>query len=295
MPDRAATLMISIVGIVVNALANYAFMFGHFGFPAMGLVGAGVASALVTILMFLSTLVFVLTDRRFRRYYLWGYFWRTDWPRLMEIIRVGIPIALTEASEMGLFLVAALLMGMISIDALAAHAIVVECYAFALVVPVGLMQAASIRVGRALGAGDHPSTVRAGWVAIVMGSAYALLPAAVFIFFGETLVGIFLDLSLPENQPAANLALSFLIIGALLQIVDATQLITRGALMGLKDTRGPMIIAIGSYWGLGLTMAALFGVYLGYGGQAIWLSLTASLALVAVLLMRRFRLTVANP
>ncbi len=86
-------------------------MFGHFGFPAMGLEGVGLASAIVTTLMFLAILTFVLTDRRLRRYRLWGNFWRSDWPQLWEIITIGVPLAMTSVVEGGIVLVASPFMG----------------------------------------------------------------------------------------------------------------------------------------------------------------------------------------
>jgi multidrug resistance protein, MATE family len=283
-----AVLVITIIGIGVNILADYTFMFGHFGFPAMGLVGAGVASAIVTTLMFLAVFFFVLTDRRIRRYHLFGYFWRVDWPQLREIFTVGFPIALTDMAQFGTFLVASLFMGLISIDALAAHGVTIQCIEIALVVPIGLMQAASVRVGYTVGAGDHRATSRAGMMPIWLGFAYTLLIAAIFLFFGETLVGVYLDATIAENRQATTLAISFLAIGALFFIADSTLTITRGALMGLTDTRVPMMFALGSY-GIGLPAAAFFGVYLGYGGQAIWLSLLAPASVLAVILIQRFR------
>ena len=274
-------------GIAINGLADYAFIFGHFGFPAMGLVGAGIASAIVKTLMFLATLGFVLTDRRLARYRLFGYFWRPDWPRLREIVTVGVPIAMTEMAEGGVVLVASVLMGLISVDALAAHGVTVQCIIIVIIVPVGLMQAASVRVGRAAGASDYPAATRAGRIAIGLGLVYSFVIAAAFLLFGDVIVGVFLDDSVAENRLAASLAVSFLAIGGIFFIADSTQIITRGALMGLKDTPTPMVFALGSY-GLTLPAAGFFAVYLGYGGEAIWLCMLVSAVVLAVMLVRRF-------
>jgi MATE family multidrug resistance protein len=283
-----ATLVVSVAAIAVNGIADYALMFGHFGAPAMGLEGAGLASAIVTTLMFLAILAFVLTDRRLRRYRLWGNFWRSDWPQLWEIITVGIPMAMTSVVEGGIVLVASLFMGWISVDALAAHGVTVQCIVFIFIVPTGLMQAASVRVGRAVGARDHQAASSAGVTALGLGFAYSLVIAAAFLLFGESIVGIYLDDTVAENQMAANLAVSFLAVGAVFLIADSAQIVARGALMGLKDTKVPMYISFGSH-GVSLPAAGLFGVYLGYGGQAIWLCMLASTAVLAVLLVRRFQ------
>lgn len=283
------TLVISVMGIGLNALANYALMFGNFGLPRLELVGAGIATTMVNTIMLLAILVFVRTDRNFRRYRLLGRFWRADWAQLAEIVRIGFPIAITNLSEMGMFLTAALLMGLISTDALAAHAVVTQSCAIALMVPLGTSEAAAIRVGRAIGAAEYLVAARVGWIAMGMSAIFILLPAMSFWVFGTEIIGLFLDLTLPENQKTIELGMSFLAIAALFLVADAVQLSARGALRGLKDTRGPMIIALTSYWGLGITTAGLFGVYLELGGQAIWIALALSWSVVAVLLIMRFR------
>jgi MATE family multidrug resistance protein len=283
-----ATLVVTVLGIGINALADYALMFGHFGFPRLGLIGAGVASATVSTFMFLALLSFVLIDRRLRRYRLLGRFWRADWSQIYEIVRLGLPIAVAHLAEIGMFLAATLLMGLIGTAALAAHAIANQCAVIVYMVPYGIAQAATVRVGRAVGAGKHRAMARAGWTALALGIGFAFLPAAAFWFFGGAIVDLFLDTARPENKTTIDLAVSFLAIAALLQFADATQATAFGALRGLKDTRGPMLISLAGYWGLGLTSAAVFGIYLDFGGQAIWISLAVAVSVVGALLVRRF-------
>ncbi len=283
-----ATLVVTVLGIGINALADYALIFGNFGFPRLGLIGAGVASATVTTFMFLALLTFVLIDRRLRRYRLLGRFWRADWSQIYEIVRLGLPIAVAHLAEIGMFLASTLLMGLIGTAALAAHAIAIQCAVIAYMVPYGIAQAATVRVGRAMGAGKHRAMARAGWTAVALGIGFAFLPAAAFWFLGGAIVDLFLDTARPENKTTIDLAVSFLAIAALLQFADGAQCTAFGALRGLKDTRGPMLISLAGYWGLGLTSAAVFGVYLGFGGQAIWISLAVAVSVVGVLLVRRF-------
>jgi len=283
-----ATLVVTVLGIGLNALADYALMFGHFGFPQLGLIGAGVATAIVTTFMFLALLAFVLIDRRLRRYRLLGRFWRVDWSQIYEIFRLGVPIAVAHLAEVSLFLAATLLMGLIGTAALAAHAIANQCAVIVYMVPYGIAQAATVRVGRAVGAGKHQAMARAGRTALALGIGFALVPAAAFWFLGGAIVDIFLDTARPENKATIELAVSFLAIAALLHFADATQAIAFGALRGLKDTRGPMLISLAGYWGLGLPSAAVFGVYLDFGGQAIWISLAVAVSVVGALLVRRF-------
>ena len=246
-----ATLVVTVLGIGINVLADYALMFGHFGFPRLELVGAGVATAFVNTFMFVSMLGFVSIDRRLRRYRLFGRFWRADWSRLLEIARLGMPIAVVELAETGMFLASSLLMGLLGTAPLAAHAVAAQCCAVVLMVPIGVAEAATVRVGRAAGAGNHQAAARAGWTAMALGTGFAFLPTAAFWFFGGALVDLFLDAARSENGAAINLAVSFLAIAALFQVVDSIQIIARGALPGLKDTRGPMLIALAGYWGVG--------------------------------------------
>ncbi len=215
-----AALVVAICAVFVNALMNYALMFGNFGFPALGLVGAGISTSIVATLMFLSMLVFVSLDKDMRKYNLLANFWRSDWPQLFEIFRIGVPIALTEMSEIATVFVAALLMGLISVDALAAHGITVQCVGLFLMVPVGFMQVASIRVGRAFGAKDLPGARHSGYVVLSLNFIYALIPIVALLFFGKEIVAIFLDVTDPQNYASATIATSILAVAGMLLMAD---------------------------------------------------------------------------
>ena len=124
-----AGMVIMLIGVAFNALADYALIFGAFGMPELGLAGAGIATAMTNVFLFVALLGFVLIDRRFRRYYLLGRFWRTDWPRLREVFRIGLPIGVTLIMEVGLFAASGYLIGVISTAQLAAHQIALQCAA----------------------------------------------------------------------------------------------------------------------------------------------------------------------
>ena len=284
-----ATLVVTVLGIGLNALADYALMFGNFGFPKLGLDGAGIASALVNTFMFLALLAFVLGDRRLRRYRLFGYLWRIERPRLFEIVRIGLPIAITEFAEMGLFLAMSLLMGLIGTTALAAHAVAAQCCGLAIMIPIGIAQAGAVRVGRAVGAGNPAGAARSGWTALALAGGFALLPAAAFWFAGEDITGLILDRARPENEGAIALAVALLGVAAFFQLTDSLQIAARGVLQGLKDTRTPMFFALLTSWGVGLPAAAFLGIGLALGGEGIWAGLAAAMFGAAVLLIGRFR------
>jgi MATE family multidrug resistance protein len=283
-----SALVVSILGVAVNALGNYALMFGNFGFPRLELVGAGISTSVVNGFMFLAMLGFILWDRRFRRYAVLVRLWRPDWPRFREIWRLGLPIGLFILAETGLFSAAAFLMGLIGQNQLAAHAIALQCAAVAFMIPLGMSQAATVRIGLAVGRGDAAGVGYGGWVAMVLGGSFMMVSALVFWFLPTFLVGFFLDLHAAESAPVVELAVSFLAIAALFQLFDGAQVIGAGALRGIKDTRVPMVLAVLGFWGIGFPASAYLGLRTSLGGQGVWIGLALGLATVAVALVTRF-------
>jgi len=283
-----AVLAVMVTGIGVNAFGNYALMFGNFGFPRLELVGAGISTSVVNAFMALALILFVTWDRRLKYYQLFVRFWRVDWTRFVEVVRLGAPIGLMVLAESSLFGAAGLLMGLIGTAELAAHAIALQYAAVAFMVPLGISQAVTARVGLAAGARDRAAIGRAGWVAIGLGIACTLVSAAAFWFAGEWLVGLFLDLNNAGNESVERLAISFLLIAALFQLVDGAQAIGAGALRGLRDTRVPMLLAMFGYWVVGLPTSAVLAFSFDLGGQGVWIGLAMGLTVVAVLAVWRF-------
>jgi MATE family multidrug resistance protein len=264
-------------------------MFGNLGAPELGLDGAGVASALVNLFMFLALLFYVMQDKRLRRYRLSGRFWKIDWAAMREIARVGLPIAVTEVAEMGMFLTTSLMMGLLGAEALAAHGVTAQCYAVIFMIPVGLAQAGAVRVGRAVGAGEARGAALSGWTTIVLAGLIALVPVSLFWFAGEDIAGLILDPNEPGNAATVKLAASLLAVAAFFMITDAIQITSRGALQGMKDTQVPMAIALVTSWGLGFPAAILLGFVLGLGGQGIWAGLGVAMTAASLMLVWRFR------
>jgi MATE family multidrug resistance protein len=238
--------------------------------------------------MALGLIGFVQWDRRLRRDQLFVRFWRTDWPRFLEVLRLGAPIGLTVLAESSLFAAAGILMGLIGTAELAAHAIALQCAAVAFMVPLGISQAVTARVGLAAGAKNRIGVGRAGWVALGLGIAFTSVSAAVFWFAGDVLVGFYLDVDDVRNAPVVKLAVSFLLIAALFQLADGSQAIGAGALRGLRDTRIPMSLAIFGYWVVGLPTSAILAFWFGLGGHGVWIGLAVGLAVVAILAVWRF-------
>ena len=281
-------LVITGMGFVFNIAANYALVFGHFGFPAMGLRGAGTATALSNLFLFVGMVVVVMHVARFRRYRLFGHWWRPDWPRLRALWRIGLPIGATVMFEITVFNAAVFLMGQFGTAAIAAHAIAIQIASTTFMVPMGIGQAATVRVGLAYGARDPDGIARAGWTAFALAIAFMAAMSALMLTAPRLLIAAFINLNDPGNAAVVTLAASFLMWAAIFQIADGAQVVGAGMLRGLQDTRVPMIYAAIGYWGIGMSLSLLFAFKLGFGGTGIWIGLASGLAVVACAMIHRW-------
>lgn len=283
-------LVITVIGVIINAAVAYTLIFGHFGFPRLELRGAALATGFVNLFMFLGLLAYTQTHRKLKRFHILVRFFKPDWPRFREILKVGLPIGLTVAAEVGLFSIAAILMGRLGTNETAAHAVALQLASTAFMVPLGLGMAATVRVGLAYGRGDAEGVRLAGWSAIVMGTGFMALTAALFLAVPHALVAIFLDSSDPANATALMLAATYLGIAGIFQLVDGAQVVAAHSLRGLSDTRTPMLLAIFGYWFVGLPTAYVLGFVFNLRGVGVWIGLAVGLAFVAMLLVSRFAL-----
>ncbi|MBW0144443.1 MATE family efflux transporter [Sphingomicrobium clamense] len=280
-------LIISAAGIPINSLLDYMLIFGRLGAPELGLLGAGLATTITWGLMVIATVIVVLRDPQFRRYNLFARIWRPDWQRYCHMWRLGLPIGASMGAEGGVFAAAAYLMGLISAQALAAHAIALQIAALSFMVPWGIAQASTVRVGLMLGRSDKDGIARAGWSAWMLGVGFMSMTAVLMWVFPRELVGIFLA-DTAENAPVLELGVSFLIVAAIFQIVDGAQVVGQGILRGLHDTRVPMVFTFVGYWFIGIGIAVWLGFEAGWDGVGIWTGLAAGLAIVAVLMLARW-------
>lgn len=280
-------LWFSLLGIGLNALLSWSLMFGHFGLPALGLVGGGVGSTLTWLIICTALVVICGRERRFRRFHLFGRFWRFDPERTRAMVRLGWPIGVTLALEMGVFALAAYFMGWIGAPAVAAHAVALQLAALTFMVPLGLGQAATVRVGLALGRRDEAAITRAGWTAWVIGVAFMGAMALVMWGFPRRLVTMFLA-DVPQNAVVITVAISFLRVAAAFQLVDGAQVIGAGMLRGLHDTRWPLLFALVGYWVVGLGIGSWLAFGADWKGVGIWIGLATGLASVAVLMLARW-------
>ena len=280
-------LAISSAGIPLNALVSWALIFGHFGLPPLGIVGAGIGSSIVWAAMALALVIVLLTDRQFRRFHLFGRFWRSDWPRFRALFRLGGPIGLTMGFEGGVFSAAAYLMGLFGAPSVAAHQIALQIAATTFMVPLALGQAATVRVGIAYGRRDPDGIGLAGWTAFGLSTAFMTIMAALMYAFPRDLITLFLD-DVPANASVIGLGVSFLMVAALFQVVDGAQVVGAGMLRGIHDTGVPMIFALVGYWAIGLGVGVALAFFMEWRGIGIWVGLAAGLGVVAILMLWRW-------
>jgi len=280
-------LAISLIGIACNALLGYGLIFGRFGLPALGIFGGGLASSIVWSLLAVMLALVIVTDRQFRRFHLFGRFWRPDWPRYRRLWQLGLPIGLAMGFEGGVFSAAAYLMGLIDAESVAAHAVALQIAALSFMVPWGLAQAATVRVGLFLGRGDRDGIARAGWTAWTLGVGFMGLMALAIWAFPRELMTLFLE-DTPANARVIALGISFLGIAAIFQVFDGAQVVGAGMLRGLHDTRVPMIFTFIGYWAIGIGIGAWLAFGQGWQGQGIWTGLAIGLAIVAILMIWRW-------
>ena len=279
---------ITFVALFASLLFNYAFVFGNLGAPALGLEGSALASVLTALVQLASYVIAILTDRRLRRYRIFGNWWRAEWSRLRELVRLGSPVMVIIIAEAGLFSGAAFLMGRIGEAELAGHTVALQLAALAFQIPFGIGQAATIRVGYHYGAQDHAAIGRAGWAGIAMAAAFMTTTAAAMLLVPELLLRIYIDPGAPANAAMAGFAVQFMAVAAAFQLFDGIQAVAAGALRGLQDTRMPMVIAIFSYWVPGFGVAIWLGFFTPLAGTGVWIGLAIGLVFSAALLTWRW-------
>ena len=280
--------LITAFGIGVNALGNYALIFGNLGAPALGLEGAAIATVLTSAATFAAYVLAIEGNRNMRRYYLWGRIWRTDWQRFFDVLRIGTPVAVTIIAEAGFFSGAAFLMGRIGPEQLAGHVLALNLASFAFQVPFAIGQAATIRVGFHYGARNRSGMGMAGWAAVACGAGFMMTTAAAMLLAPGLLLSIYVDPAAPANAAMVGFAMRYMVVAAAFQLFDGIQAVAMGALRGLQDTRIPMAYALFGYWVPGLAACLWLGFATPLAGTGIWIGLAVGLIVVAALMLWRW-------
>ncbi len=279
-------LWITVLAAISNALANYILIFGNLGAPELGLRGAAIASVLTQSISLVAIVFYAI--RALPDHNLFQRLWRPDWEMFGQVFRLGLPIGMTTVCEVSLFAASSVMMGWLGTVTLAAHGIVITVAAAAFMVHLGLSNVATIRAGNAYGRGDRAHMARGAMVVFLLSLAIACITVTAFLVVPEPVISLFIEPDDPARPAILIVGVQLLAIAALFQLVDGAQVIALGLLRGVQDTAVPMMIAILSYWAVGLSVSYLLGFVLDWGGVGVWLGLTAGLASAALLLMLRF-------
>jgi MATE family multidrug resistance protein len=281
-------LWITVAAIPANALLAYALIYGELGLPRLELFGAGLATTVVNMGMCVAGIWVAYACRPFKKYQILGRFWRTDWPLFWRLFVIGAPISGTFMLEYGVFAAAALLMGRIGTIELAAHQIALTAASILFMVPFGISQAATVRVGHAVGHRDRYGSRRAGLAAIVLSAGFMAAMTLAVILARDLVPLLFLGSAAANAAATAELAATLLVVGASFFIADGVQTVAAGALRGLNDTRVPMLFAAICFWAIGFTACYVFAFPLEWGALGIWIALSFALMVYASLLVWRF-------
>ena len=283
-------LVIMAIAVAINAGANYVLMFGKWGLPALGVAGTGWASALTYWVMAIALLIYILWHKDFRCYQIGHTLYRFRWRQFRALVALGFPMACSSLCESGLFCTASLLAGQLGVTVLAAHQITLQTAALTFMVPLGISQATTVRVGQYMGQQNSKGAKMAGYVGIGLGIGFMGLMAIAFLTQPRLIIGAYLDIAAPENQSVVTIAVSLLAVAGMFQLVDGIQVIAAGALRGLQDTAIPMVIGIVAYWGVGFSVSYLAAFRWGFEGVGLWWGLAMGLAIAAISFTYRFYL-----
>ncbi|WP_375419528.1 MATE family efflux transporter [uncultured Hymenobacter sp.] len=286
-------MRLSIAANVVNALLCYAFIFGHFGVPAMGLMGAAWATLLARIGMAALMAQFVLRSAqlRSRRPATAAAWLRPGLAELRGQLALGLPIGLQMMVEVGAFGMAGLMMGWIGVSTQAAHQIALNLASVTYMAASGIGAAATIRVGSLRGSGDAAGARQAGFAASWLTLGFMTLMGGLLVALRHVIPPLY------NSDPAVlGQAATLILIAAAFQISDGLQVVGLGALRGLEDVKVPSLVALLAYWVVALPLGYGLGFGLNMGAPGVWLGLLVGLSLVAGVLLRRFhRLSLAAP
>ena len=268
---------------LVNLAGNWILIYGHFGFPALGVSGSALSTCAARVYM-AAVLVYAAWAHESRRgHALFAHWPAPDWTRMRALLHLGLPAASQVVLEVAAFGAATVMSAHLTPIALATHEIVLSCAAYTYMVPLGISAAAAVAVGHAIGAGNPARARRAGSLAIALGAGFMACMAVLLVTLPRPIIGIW-----THDARVLALGAHILAIVACFQIFDGIQSVSTGALRGLGETRFPMWMNFAGYWTLGLPLGALLCFVLRWGLSGVWIGLTVALILIALLLCARW-------
>ncbi|MBN8578114.1 MAG: MATE family efflux transporter [Cytophagales bacterium] len=282
--QRTRVAMIIVVGSnLLNIALNYVLIFGHFGFPELGLNGAGWATLVARVVMACSMLAYIYFGNRYQHYRAGFSFGNYSTKLIAKMLHIGVPSGTQYIFEAGAFGFSALMMGWLGTTALAAHQIAINLATISYMTTSGLGAAATIRVGNFLGQQDKKSLRAAAFAMIWMAAGIMVLWAILFIAGRVFLPALYID-----NPAVIELTASLMIIAAFFQLSDGIQVVAAGALRGLQDVKIPSVLIFVAYWVIALPLGYVLAFILDWAAVGIWIGLFIGLTITATAMVIRF-------
>ena len=285
----SAVMLVTFAALLLNLVLNYALVYGRFGMPALGVTGAGIGTSIVNWTIFSVLAAHVLVDRRFARYRPRLLPRSIDFELLRDIFVLGLPITAAQLLGAGMFTAAAVLIGILGADFLAAQQIVYTVIYIALSVSLGIGDAVRVRVAWGIGAGSVNAARYSTLIGLGMAAAVTVLASATLWLMPELIVSIFLDTTDIANAGTLLLAVHLSVYAGWFQVFDGVLIVMANALRGLRDTRSPMWIMLFGYWILGIGAGAVLCFPLGFGAAGLWWGLILGPVVANVLMAGKFR------
>jgi MATE family multidrug resistance protein len=276
-------MLLSVLANVINGLLCYVLVFGKFGAPAMGMMGAAWATVIARSLMALLMAGYVLRTPLMQPYREAVKSWWPDWANQKRLLDIGLPIGAHLVFEVGAFSASAIMAGWLGASVQAAHQIAINVASITFMAVSGIAAAATIRVGNYRGLGDMGSARRAGFAAYLLTFAFMGTCGLILIVARYYVPWLY-----STDAAVVAQASTLLLVAALFQVSDGLQVVGLGALRGLEDVKVPSLVALLSYWVLALPLSYILGFGLKWGATGVWIGLLAGLSIVAVILLRRF-------
>lgn len=281
-------MVISLIGLIVNVPANYIFIYGEFGAPALGGAGCGIATALVYWIMFICTLVYTYYAKALAHAPLFKKLYAPSWSQIKTILSVGVPIALSLLFEVSLFSVVAIILAPFGAEIVASHQIAINFSGLVFMVPLSLAMAVTIKVGFAVGKKNYDEAKELCKYSVYLGLIIAVFTAALTLIFRTEISQIYTN-----DLQVIKLAASLMFLASLFQFSDAIQVISAGALRGYKDTKAILYITFFSYWIIGLSIGLTLGLtdwlVPRMGANGFWIGFISGLTTAAVFLAWRLK------
>lgn len=276
-------MVIVLIANIINAVANWILIFGNFGFPALGLDGAGWATICSRIFMGIAIMIFVMNSKYFSQFDVTFHFKSINIPVIKKILSLGLPSGFQYFFEIGAFSFAVVMVGWLGSKDQAAHQIAINLASISFMAALGISAAGGIRVGNAVGRQNINETRKAGFTAIFLGASFMFFAGVIFVVFRNLLPTFYIN-----EEDVISVASSLIVIAALFQLSDGTQAVGIGILRGLTDVKIPTAITFIAYWIVGLPIGYLLGFIFQMGVQGVWIGLLIGLTTSAILLTLRF-------